>query len=609
MSKELVISATRHETRVATLEDDRLVEVAIERASEHALAGNIYKGRVSRVLPGMQSAFVKIGLERDAFLYVSDVLDETAEIESGASDQEGDEIGANSAQPPANRDEAEETAEAPQRGRRGDRRGRGRGRGGRGRDGRRGDEETRPEGENAIPGEAPADETAAEASVGERNESGPGEESSGRRERRSRRGRRRRGRGGRDGGSRFPGGKFASSERDASEEETPRRRPAQDDETDTRIKRAVADPRDEDSDEDDFQVLPGESLAKYGARGAEDEDDDIEYEGDEAEDVAEATDSEEDAAEGTEYDEEDSADDGASEDEDDGPDVDEDASEEETADEDESHDEEPDDEDDDSGEDGDSDDEDSGDEYDDVSDDEDSDDDSDDEDSDDEDDDDSGDEESREEESDSNDPSDADETEEAGERPAEQAEVRERGGSRNLRRGRRGRRRGGRGRRDSRAGEGRNDETQVSPDRDGAKRAAAEPESTPEPSSEHPSIADLLKPGQEVIVQVAKEPLGKKGARITSHVALPGRHLVYMPTVAHVGVSRKIGSDAERARLPPGNQGSFRGHTRRLHRAHRRTGRQRRRAPRRHPVLSQPLESDQGEGRAPSGAHHAPPGP
>jgi len=56
VSKELVISATRHETRVATLEDDSLVEISIERASEHALAGNIYKGRVSRVLPGMQSA-------------------------------------------------------------------------------------------------------------------------------------------------------------------------------------------------------------------------------------------------------------------------------------------------------------------------------------------------------------------------------------------------------------------------------------------------------------------------------------------------------------------------------------------------------------------------
>src|SRR5262249_2298139 len=62
-------------------------------------------------------------------------------------------------------------------------------------------------------------------------------------------------------------------------------------------------------------------------------------------------------------------------------------------------------------------------------------------------------------------------------------------------------------------------------------------------------IADLLKQGQEIIVQIAKEPLGKKGARITSHVALPGRYLVYMPTVDHIGVSRKIGSCEERPRL------------------------------------------------------------
>ncbi len=67
--------------------------------------------------------------------------------------------------------------------------------------------------------------------------------------------------------------------------------------------------------------------------------------------------------------------------------------------------------------------------------------------------------------------------------------------------------------------------------------------------AEHQSIDDMLREGQEVLVQVAKEPIGKKGARVTSHIALPGRYLVYMPTVEHVGVSRKIGSDAERIRL------------------------------------------------------------
>jgi ribonuclease G len=62
-------------------------------------------------------------------------------------------------------------------------------------------------------------------------------------------------------------------------------------------------------------------------------------------------------------------------------------------------------------------------------------------------------------------------------------------------------------------------------------------------------ISEMLRVGQEIIVQIAKEPLGKKGARITSHVALPGRYLVYMPTVDHIGVSRRIGSVEDRARL------------------------------------------------------------
>ena len=64
-----------------------------------------------------------------------------------------------------------------------------------------------------------------------------------------------------------------------------------------------------------------------------------------------------------------------------------------------------------------------------------------------------------------------------------------------------------------------------------------------------PTITDLLKEGQEILVQIAKEPIAKKGARITSHIALPGRFLVYMPTVEHLGVSRKIDSDSERTRL------------------------------------------------------------
>ncbi len=81
------------------------------------------------------------------------------------------------------------------------------------------------------------------------------------------------------------------------------------------------------------------------------------------------------------------------------------------------------------------------------------------------------------------------------------------------------------------------------PRRPGPRRAHARP------SRGQPAIAQLLKSGQEIIIQIAKEQMGKKGARITSHVSLPGRFLVYMPTIDHVGVSRKIGTAEERARL------------------------------------------------------------
>ena len=73
MSKEMVISANPHETRVAILEEGQLCEYYVEREKEFALVGSIYKGKVTRVLPGMQSAFVEIGLDSDAFLYVSDL--------------------------------------------------------------------------------------------------------------------------------------------------------------------------------------------------------------------------------------------------------------------------------------------------------------------------------------------------------------------------------------------------------------------------------------------------------------------------------------------------------------------------------------------------------
>jgi Rne/Rng family ribonuclease len=86
MTKELFVSSTPHETKIGMVEDDQLAEVYLERENEYTLAGSIYKGRVTRVLPGMQSAFVDIGLERDAFLYVSDFM----ELEN--QDEDLDEI-------------------------------------------------------------------------------------------------------------------------------------------------------------------------------------------------------------------------------------------------------------------------------------------------------------------------------------------------------------------------------------------------------------------------------------------------------------------------------------------------------------------------------------
>src|SRR5262245_14363005 len=88
MNKEMIISSGAHDTRVAILEDDQVVEIFIERENQRGVVGNIYKGRVSKVLTGMQSSFVDIGLERDAFLYVSEVINTVEEFERLAGDEE-----------------------------------------------------------------------------------------------------------------------------------------------------------------------------------------------------------------------------------------------------------------------------------------------------------------------------------------------------------------------------------------------------------------------------------------------------------------------------------------------------------------------------------------
>ncbi|HEY2321273.1 MAG TPA: Rne/Rng family ribonuclease, partial [Thermoanaerobaculia bacterium] len=87
MSREIVINATKHESRIAVLDEAQVVELWVERTRHRTIVGNIYKGRVTKVLPGMQSAFVDLGLERDAFLYVSDVIEDFEDFETDGGDE------------------------------------------------------------------------------------------------------------------------------------------------------------------------------------------------------------------------------------------------------------------------------------------------------------------------------------------------------------------------------------------------------------------------------------------------------------------------------------------------------------------------------------------
>ena len=234
MSKELIVHTSPHETRLAILEDDQLVELHVEGESQHALAGSIYKGRVTRVLPGMQSAFVNIGLERDAFLYVSDFFDE--------SDEEFDQV-------PVAPTKAGEVKSA---------------------------KASRPDA--TVPGDVATEQAGSSQENGSTQDSGSTREKrteadgsgSGRRERRGRRSRRRRGK----GSSGFPTTKYA----DVRAENQPTGTSAPDEQTtgvaDVAEVAEVADVAGEAGEaleasvqdiaaESDFAVLPGESLAKY----------------------------------------------------------------------------------------------------------------------------------------------------------------------------------------------------------------------------------------------------------------------------------------------------------------------------------------------------------
>jgi ribonuclease G len=95
MNKEMIISSNGHETRVAILEDDQLAEMFVEREQNRGVVGNVYKGRVSKVLPGMQSSFIDLGLERDGFLYVSDVIANLDEYDKDDDDAPAAEAAAN----------------------------------------------------------------------------------------------------------------------------------------------------------------------------------------------------------------------------------------------------------------------------------------------------------------------------------------------------------------------------------------------------------------------------------------------------------------------------------------------------------------------------------
>jgi ribonuclease G len=482
MSKELIVSTTTHETRVAVLEDDQVVEVFFQRENEYSLAGSIHKGRVTRVLPGMQSAFVDIGLDRDAFLYVSDFFEDNEEYEKVVSTVEDQVLKLNrGGAVQATVAVAAEAASVPA---------------------------------PAAPPETQAPSVRAEDRDRDRDRD---------HDRRGGRGRGRRRRPNRGRG--LPDSKFYNPAQ--REEEAP---PA-----------AARSEAPAMSDED-LVVLPGESMAKY--RGPGDQAPEPATEPEPAPEIAES-DSEQVEAGGpeetlesqppqtfedspiemvaetavgptSETPEAEAAPESAAVERyaeeaplamaaEAVPDLESSVQEAEAAQAETTE-----------GE--------------------------------------IAETESAETEMAEG---EAVETEapvlDEGPEPARiptslTATLREQGPRYMHRISRRMRRKGGRGpMEDRRPDQQRHEvpavETQL-------QRTVARPERVERPEkSVAPSISDLLREGQEIIVQIAKEPLGQKGARITSHIALPGRFLVYMPTVDHIGVSRKIASDEERARL------------------------------------------------------------
>ena len=552
MSKELIVSANRHETRVAVLEEDQVVEIFYQRENEYSLAGSIHKGRVTRVLPGMQSAFVDIGLERDAFLYVSDFFEDNDEYDKIVTSVEEKILKLDRPAPPVATAviavAEQEAAAAPAA-------------------------QAAPEAA-ALSAAPPVGAVAGAPAHGRREE----RPDRGDRDQRGRRGRRRRGQKGAGGSpsgghSGLPDSKYYSPRAEGEARLEPREEPAQ-----AQPVSAHSAPVEQNAGSAaDFLVLPGESLAKH-RRGSEQPsgadplvcagppgpalppedpapvtenmpagvaaapepvverlaeiaaEPPEEPQAELAEAVAEVI--EEEAEDQAEAEAEEEAEEAAAAEESafeiEGEAVGIEAAEQlevaseaalEAASE-------------------------------------------------------AALEESG--EGSTEDPA-AEEgdavTEEEGPEPARiptslTATLREQGSRYPHRVSRRSRRGGREGRgpapepgqrrppqQEARQLEGRTERPEPAerPDR-GSERGperAERPERTEQRTEQRtvPSISDLLKEGQEIIVQIAKEPLGQKGARITSHIALPGRFLVYMPTVDHIGVSRKIPSEEERSRL------------------------------------------------------------
>jgi len=564
MSKELVIGSNRHETKVAILEEDQLVEVYFQRANEYSLAGSIHKGRVTRVLPGMQSAFVDLGLERDTFLYVSDFFEEHGEdIDTVDEKPQRADRGGRRDRPPQEpppafelhaegpadvQDEIAELAAAVDKD--GDEEG--------------GEEEAAPVALAPPPAASearPAEQ--ARSADRERNDDRNRGNDRGRRSRRRRRGRD------------FPENKYARPGQSAAAPAVseaalpPLEEPVREDQPRVEFTAAVVS---SPVPPDDVIVLPGESLAKYRTRPPVLEPAPVAaapaplpepvnevaavspaIATTQAEAIEEAAIAEE-AAEikisdqvfshqvllpetertpevaddalgrAASYLGVDRAAQADAQDEESlrvqkfltdpspihlAPARLSDATEDELL------------------------------------------------------------------SAEENQPSLEDlapEIEEAlengvdepyisvvsdSEAPPQTAVMRDQG-NRSLHRAprRMRRRRGGSGR-FNQGGPGgpAGAAPQTEPRPENRREPTPVREAVEERSSERPdraampSISELLKPGQEIIVQIAKEPLGQKGARITSHIALPGRYVVFMPSVAHLGVSRKVSSEEERLRL------------------------------------------------------------